>query len=146
MSAPELEQLLPPVVHVEGMNPARAQMLAEVAQEEAKNPTPPPAVKIEEDSKVGPLRSGANCSALGNPSLRISRASQQPEGSRGVLISGSAGLSRSQENIKPNATGLSKRPLSTLVKEEQSDREKKPKLSTRPYYTDVQSLGPGESL
>jgi hypothetical protein len=120
-------------------------MLAEVAREDATQPTSPPKVKMEESWHLGPLRSGANSSALGDPSQRISRRSQQPEGSRVASTPRpNAGRSRSKENINPNTAGLSKRPFGALVKQEQSDREKKPKLSTRPYYTDVDTLGPGE--
>ncbi|RGP68402.1 aminoglycoside 3 -phosphotransferase choline kinase [Fusarium longipes] len=151
MSPPGLGESLPTTVgapvmiDVEMMDPARAQMLAEVAQEDAANPTSsPPKVKIEEDWHLGPLKSGANCSVLGDPSRRTSRSSRQPEGSRVASFPTrpDAGLSRSKENIKPNTVGLPKRPLSALVKREKNDREKKPKLSTLQYYREIQILGP----
>ncbi|RFN48533.1 aminoglycoside 3 -phosphotransferase choline kinase protein [Fusarium flagelliforme] len=128
-----------PAVHGEIMNPARAQMLAQVAQG-TTSPSPPPDPKIEEERRVGPLKSGANCSELGDPSWRISRASQQPEDSRAASVFRSdVSLSRPRKTI--NFARLPKRPSSMLIKEEDDVKEKKPKLSSR-YYTDIQSLGP----
>ncbi|RGP60910.1 aminoglycoside 3 -phosphotransferase choline kinase protein [Fusarium sporotrichioides] len=130
-------------IDVEAMNPARARMLAGVAPEDTRNRTPSPEVKTEEGYKLGPLRSGANTSALGDRSQRISRSSQQPEGSRVASTTRpNASLPRLPENIDPNTSNLPKRPFSAVVKQEINDREKKPKLSTNLYYTDVQTLGP----
>ncbi|PTD06653.1 hypothetical protein FCULG_00007027 [Fusarium culmorum] len=124
------------------MNPARAQMLARASPDDARNPTPLPEVNDEEGWDLGPLRSGSNCSALGDRSRRISRSSQQPEDSRVASARRpDAGLSRLRENINSNTSSLPKRPLSYVVKHEDCDREKKPKLNTTKYYTDVQTLG-----
>lgn len=136
------QPVIQPAVHGEIMNPARAQMLAQVAQG-TTSPSPPPDPKIEEERRVGPLKSGANCSELGDPSRRISRASQQPEGSRAASVFRSdVSLSRPRKTV--NFARLPKRPASMLIKEEDDVKEKKPKLSSR-YYTDIQSLGPGET-
>lgn len=127
------------------MNPARAQMLARASSDDARNPSPLPEVNNEEGWDLGPLRSGSNCSALGDRSRRISRSSQQPEDSRvASACRPGAGLSRLRENINSNTSSLPKRPLSDVVKHEDCDREKKPKLNMTKYYTDVQTLGRGK--
>ncbi|KAI1052683.1 hypothetical protein LB507_009947 [Fusarium sp. FIESC RH6] len=128
-----------PAVNGDIMNPARAQMLAQVAQG-TTSPSPPPNPKIKGERRQGPLKSGANCSELGDPSRRISRASQQPEDSRAASVFRSdVSLSRPRKTV--NFARLPKRPSSMLIKQEEDVKEKKPRLSSR-YYTDIQSLGP----
>ncbi|KAM0553053.1 hypothetical protein ACHAPJ_007600 [Fusarium lateritium] len=136
MSLPGLDESVPPTVHVETMNPARAQMLSEVAQEESTRPTP--AVKVEDILPVAPpLITGANLAPVGDASLRALRGSQAP---RAMSISGQGGslLSLRDPNV-PSSMVSVKRPISSVAGEVRGNRGKKQKIST--YYTEIQSLG-----
>ncbi|KAM0196181.1 hypothetical protein ACHAPQ_000159 [Fusarium lateritium] len=137
MSLPGLDESVLPTVHVETMNPARAQMLTNVAQEELANPAP--TIKIEDPSLSALCITGANRSILGDASLRASRGSQisqvSPMASNPNLATGSRGLRESM----PSASGSVKRSASVLVDEAKGNKKKKQK--TDEFYTQVQSLG-----
>ncbi|KAM0250263.1 hypothetical protein ACHAP5_002322 [Fusarium lateritium] len=137
MSLPGLDESVLPTAHVETMNPARAQMLTNAAQEELANPAP--TIKIEDPSLSALCITGANLSILGDASLRASRGSQisqvSPMASNPNLATGSRGLRESM----PPAGGSVKRSASVLVDEAKGNKKKKQK--TNEFYTQIQSLG-----
>ncbi|KAF5662507.1 aminoglycoside 3 phosphotransferase choline kinase [Fusarium heterosporum] len=130
MSLPSLDKSVLPTTHVETMNPARAQMLIDVAREEPLEPEPD--VKMEDVAPPIIHITGANRSILGDASLRASRGSQISN-----LATGTTGL---RESTSPNTSSSLKRSISVLVNEVKSNKKKK-KQNTQEFYTRVQSLG-----
>jgi hypothetical protein len=139
MSLPGLDESILPTVHVETMNPARAQMLTNAAQELTKLA---PTVKLEDAPVPVFCITGANRSVLGDASLRASRGSQISQGSPMVsnpnLATGGRGLRESM----PPTSGSVKRSASVLADEAKGNKKKKQK--TDEYYTQIQSLGHGK--
>ncbi|KAM0353004.1 hypothetical protein ACHAPU_001889 [Fusarium lateritium] len=130
MSLPSLDKSVLPTAHIETMNPARAQMLIDIAQEEPMEPAPD--VKIEDVAPPIIQITGANRSILGDASLRASRGSQISN-----LATEIPGL---RESMPPSTSNSLKRSISVLVNEVKSNNKKK-KQNIREFYTRVQSLG-----
>ncbi|KAF4984022.1 hypothetical protein FDECE_17174 [Fusarium decemcellulare] len=135
------------------MNPARAQMLADAALEEAS--MPPPVIKIE--SSPPPPVSGANRDPVGDASLRALRDSKtnQPQGSQPATVvsvedegAPKAKLTTTTVIDLGNSTLPSKVPDPvTPLKRPSNDtggggKRKKKKTKQAGYYTEILALGP----
>ncbi|KAF4977400.1 hypothetical protein FZEAL_6064 [Fusarium zealandicum] len=155
MSLSVLGTDVPPTACVEMMNPERAQMLAEAAEEEASKPAP--VVKIESSPPLP--ASGANCNPVGDASLRASRALQDNQRRKGVQSTPDASGQGSALPLKPTTALMQhgetlaalftpsssislKRPLSAVDGGAKNGKGKNRKAQKGLYYTKVLSLGP----